>query len=206
MSLLDFPLPTEPCPPGKASIREWEAEHAREFGEASPWDESAVWADLGPRLRHELDESSVGAATTRFAGRDLAEEMLRAGATLAEVAAAASVRVEQVARLFVRAGEDVQDLLDFEQEARKQDWPSAAELARRVGWSKSRTEQTLILLGIKSPVAERRKAGGGLKYTAEQYALIEQRAKQGVGAGRIAKELAIPYTSVYRIIKRKGWA
>lgn len=202
--LLDFPLPVGDCPPGQATRAEWEAEHAAEF-EDSPWAGIARHRQLGQQLRYELDESVVKNGTYRYGGRDIAEQMLRNGATLAEMAEVAQIPVDKVAALFVQTHDEIPGLLDWEAEARKRDWPSAAALAKRTGMGVSKCERLLILFNIPSPVAERRAAGGGLKYTPEQYAAIEAMAGEGYSTKEIAKHLSMPYQSTYRIIARNGW-
>lgn len=143
-------------------------------------------------------------AAGRYAWQAEVIEMLRAGLTLTEVAAYVGVFVEDVTRCLNQGNVAVSAYLRAEGILRSGEAESLGHVAAQTGLSRYVVRRLADAIGVETKTAERRHAGGGDKYTAEQYAEVKRLRAEGVSYGQIEKRTGVEKTAAYRIVQRSA--
>ena len=141
-------------------------------------------------------------AAGRYAWQAEVVEMLRAGLTITEIAAYVGVFVEDITRCLNQGNVKTSAYLRAEQLLRSGEAESLGHVAKETGLSRYVVRGLADAIGAVTKVSERRQAGGGDKYTAEQYAEVIRLRNEGVSFGQIEKLTGVGKTAAFRIYKR----
>jgi hypothetical protein len=182
-----------------AEFYRWGAEYLGAFDaiKAAPHaDEIERLVDQAkPKIGRSVGRNGWGAEVKRLIVLGLSFEAI---ANLLEVSMEAVVRsVTENGHVNIEAYVKLEALL----RAGVASW---GEAARITGLSADTCRCFATRMGFSSEAAEKRKAGGGDKYSAEQYEAVLLLRGEGKSYGEISKVTAVPRNAVIGICRRRG--